>query len=66
MDRETLDNIFVPFYSRKSSGTGLGMAIVKKIINGHRGRILIESQPGKGTKVTVEMPYELVAEREKI
>ena len=66
MDRETLDNIFVPFYSRKSSGTGLGMAIVKKIIDGHRGRLLIESQPGKGTEVTVEMPYELVAEREKI
>jgi signal transduction histidine kinase len=66
MDRETLDNIFVPFYSRKSSGTGLGMAIAKKIIDGHWGRILIESQIGKGTKVTVEMPRELEAERKKI
>ena len=66
MDRETLDNIFVPFYSRKSSGTGLGMAIAKKIIDGHRGRILIESQPGKGTELTVEMPYKLEAEGKKM
>ena len=57
MDKETLENIFVPFYSKKIGGTGLGMAIAKKIIDGHRGRIFIESQPGRGTEVTAEMPY---------
>ncbi len=35
MDKETLENIFIPFYTRKRSGTGLGMAIAKKIIEGH-------------------------------
>jgi len=65
MDRETLDNIFVPFYSRKSGGTGLGMAIAKKIVDGHLGRILIDSQPRKGTELTVEIPYNLQAEARK-
>jgi len=56
MDKETLDNIFAPFYSKKESGTGLGMPIVKKIIDGHKGRILIASQPGLGTEVTITLP----------
>lgn len=66
MDRETLDNIFVPFYSRKSGGTGLGMAIAKKIVEAHKGRILIDSQPRKGTELTVEIPYKLEAEEKKM
>lgn len=57
MDRETLENIFIPFYSRKDTGTGLGMAIVKKVIEGHHGKIHIESQPGEGSEVTIRLPY---------
>ncbi|MBI5055723.1 MAG: HAMP domain-containing histidine kinase [Nitrospirae bacterium] len=57
MDSETVENIFFPFYSKKSSGTGLGMAIAKKIIDGHQGRIIIKSQTGKGTEVEIELPY---------
>jgi signal transduction histidine kinase len=57
MDDETLENIFFPFYSKKSSGTGLGMAIAKKIIDGHQGRIIVKSQTGKGTTVEIELPY---------
>ncbi len=56
MDRETLENIFIPFYTKKSSGTGLGMAIAKKIIEEHGGKIRIESQPGLGTEVMIELP----------
>jgi signal transduction histidine kinase len=58
MDRETLENIFVPFYSKKNSGTGLGMAIVKKIVDGHHGKIQVKSRPGFGTEVMIELPYQ--------
>jgi signal transduction histidine kinase len=57
MDRETLDNIFIPFYTKKSWGTGLGMCISKKIIEEHQGRIGIESRQGKGTEVTISLPH---------
>ncbi|UCD35462.1 MAG: sensor histidine kinase, partial [Nitrospiraceae bacterium] len=56
MDKETLDNIFIPFYTKKSYGTGLGMAIAKKIIEGHKGAIHIESRVNAGTEVVVELP----------
>ncbi|MDI6800995.1 MAG: HAMP domain-containing sensor histidine kinase [Thermodesulfovibrionales bacterium] len=56
MDKETLDNIFIPFYTKKSSGTGLGMPIAKKIVEGHQGRIHILSRPGQGTEITIEIP----------
>ncbi len=59
MDSETLEHVFIPFYSKKSSGTGLGMAIVKKIIDGHTGKIHIASQPNIGTEVMVEIPYKM-------
>jgi len=57
MDRETLENIFLPFYSKKNTGTGLGMTIVKKIVDGHHGKIQAKSQPGLGTEVIIELPY---------
>ncbi len=56
MDRETLENIFIPFYTKKSYGTGLGMAIAKKIVEGHKGKINIESQEEQGTEVVLELP----------
>jgi signal transduction histidine kinase len=58
MDRETLENIFVPFYTRKRGGTGLGMSIAKKIIESHDGSIRVSSSPGQGTEVTIELPHE--------
>ena len=56
MDKETVENIFVPFYTKKIGGTGLGMSITKKIIEGHHGTIRIDSYPGKGTEVVIELP----------
>jgi len=56
MDQEILENIFIPFYTKKSSGTGLGMAIAQKIIEGHKGKIQIKSQKGKGTEVLITLP----------
>jgi len=59
MDRDTLENIFTPFYTRKKEGTGLGMPIVKKIIEAHKGKIHIASAPGEGTDVKIELPYKV-------
>lgn len=64
MDKETLENMFIPFYTKKSGGTGLGMPIAKKVIEGHQGKIRVESQPGMGTEVTIELPYRLKIEKE--
>jgi len=56
MDAHTRANIFRPFFSTKSRGTGMGLAIVRKIIQQHNGDIEIESEPGKGTRVTLILP----------
>ncbi len=60
MDEETQGRIFEAFYRAESTagvaGTGLGMSIVKEIMDIHRGRIEIESAPGKGTVVTLWLP----------
>jgi len=63
MDRETLDNIFIPFYTKKNWGTGLGMCISKKIIEEHKGHIDIESRQGKGTEVTIMLPFSVSREK---
>lgn len=44
--------------SREVGGTGLGLAIVKHVINRHRGRLRIESEPGKGSRFSVILPVE--------
>ena len=53
---EHRDRIFQPFFTTKPSGTGLGMAIVKKIVDLHGGDIAIDSAPGVGTRVRVSLP----------
>ncbi|MBI5099823.1 MAG: HAMP domain-containing histidine kinase [Nitrospirae bacterium] len=63
MDRETLDNIFIPFYTKKSWGTGLGMCISKKIIEGHQGDIGIVSNPNQGTEVSIRLPYKVTVNK---
>ena len=56
MDVETQSHIFEAFYSTKSGGSGLGLPTAKKIIEGHGGRITAQSELGKGTHFTVELP----------
>ena len=54
--RETLPSIFTPFFMRQANGAGLGLAVVKKIIDDHRGTIEVESKPGAGARFTVSLP----------
>ena len=56
MDRETLRRLFEPFYTTKEKGTGLGMAIAKKITELHKGDLVITSKKGEGTRATVRLP----------
>jgi signal transduction histidine kinase len=53
---EILSKLTQPFFSTKSSGTGLGLAITKRIVNAHGGELLIESELGTGTIVSVNLP----------
>lgn len=54
--REILDKILEPFYTTKITGTGLGMSLAHQIIQSHNGAMHLESEPGKGTVVTITLP----------
>ncbi len=51
-----LEKLFEPFQTGFENGTGLGLAIVYQIVEGHRGRIHVESKYGKGAKFIIELP----------
>jgi two-component system, NtrC family, sensor histidine kinase HydH len=51
-----MGRLFDPFYTTKEAGTGLGLPIVDSIIRSHGGTVGIDSQPGRGTKVTLCLP----------
>jgi len=53
---EDREKIFLPFFTTKPSGTGLGMSIVKKIVDLHGGDIVIDSASGRGTRVRISLP----------
>lgn len=53
---EVLPKIFNPFFTTKDKGTGLGLALVKKIITGHMGTIGVQSSPEIGTTFTINLP----------
>ncbi len=53
-----LGKIFIPFYTKKKSGTGIGLAFSKKIIKDHGGFIKVKSQKNKGTCFSIYLPFE--------
>ena len=56
MDPETINNLFEPFYTTKTEGTGLGMLITKKIIVDQGGTITVKSKKNHGTETTITLP----------
>ncbi|MDW7772588.1 MAG: ATP-binding protein [Desulfobulbaceae bacterium] len=54
--QEHMTQLFYPYFTTKPGGTGIGLAISQKIVSDHKGTIKIDSIPGNGTVVTVELP----------
>ena len=55
--KEEIQRVFDPYFTTRPSGTGLGLAIVHKIVEAHGGEVRIESEPGRGTTVTLLLPF---------
>ncbi|MGD9121085.1 MAG: ATP-binding protein, partial [Desulfobacterales bacterium] len=58
---ENMNKIWDPFFTTKEQGTGLGLGIVKNIIESHGGSIQIGNRPVSGARVTVELPLKQTA-----
>jgi signal transduction histidine kinase len=59
------DRIFEPLFSTKGFGVGLGLTVVKQVMTQHGGDVEIESEPGRGTRVCLWLPWDKVADGEK-
>lgn len=59
MDPQTLERALDPFFTTKprGHGTGLGLATVDRVVREHRGGVAVSSEPGRGTTVTVRLPF---------
>ncbi|NVJ49491.1 MAG: PAS domain-containing protein [Gammaproteobacteria bacterium] len=56
ISEQRVEKIFDPFYTSKAGGTGLGLAVVHGVVKAHNGQIDIDSKPGEGTQVIIQIP----------
>ncbi len=56
MAEDKRERIFEPFYSGFDNGQGLGMAVVRKIVDDYKGKVRVDSEPDKGTEITITLP----------
>ncbi len=56
LSKEECERLFTPYYTTKQHGTGLGLAIVQSVVADHKGKISVESEPGRGTTFRIELP----------
>ncbi len=54
--KDNIEKIFTPFFTTKKGGTGIGMSVVRRIVEDHAGKIAIQSTIGKGTRITITLP----------
>lgn len=68
MDEATLQRLFTPFFTTKSTGTGLGLISCRRIVEGLGGEISVQSVPGEGTRFDLLLPLnaELTADNEEL
>jgi signal transduction histidine kinase len=52
---EECQRLFTPYYTTKTHGTGLGLAMVQSVVSDHKGRISVESEKGKGTTFRIDL-----------
>ncbi len=57
MDKELLNNIFVPFYTTKETGSGIGLPLSRQIMRAHKGSIKVHSNPGEGTSFELHFRF---------
>ena len=50
---DRLEQVFVPFFSTREDGSGIGLSLCRQIIRLHGGSIRVDSEPGKGTEVSI-------------
>lgn len=62
MDETTREHAFEPLFTTRAQGTGIGLANVQKIVMEHNGEVLLASEPGKGTTVTIKLKCTINAE----
>ena len=53
---EALDKVFVPFFTTKQGGSGIGLSVCRQILNRHGGNITVTSEMEKGTVFTLQFP----------
>ena len=56
--QDKISQLFTPYFTTKAKGTGLGLVIVQKIIEAHKGKIQVESETNKGTTFIITLPIE--------
>ena len=62
MSSQQITQIFRPFYTTRATGTGLGLSLVRRIIDEHNGQITVTSEPGNGSTFEVRLPFAQIAE----
>jgi two-component system sensor histidine kinase HydH len=55
---DMMQKVFIPFFTTKPAGTGLGLPLVQKIVLAHDGEIVVDSTPNEGTRVSLSFPAE--------
>jgi PAS domain S-box-containing protein len=56
MSNETMARVFEPYFTTKIGGSGLGLMITQRVVRAHGGEVVIESDPGKGLRLTIRLP----------
>lgn len=64
MEQNTMQHLFDPFYTTKSDGTGLGLAVVKSVIESHQGQIAVNSKLGEGSVFVMVLPSQFTAKQQ--